>query len=212
MATQLAIYNATLRHCRAARIATVSDTVESRRVLDDFYTDTIAYMLEMGFWKFAMNSVMIEADADLIPEFGFTNVFSRPSDFVKMYDISGDENFNCPLTQWLLESQGIFADVDPIYVKYVSNSTDYGGNLAIWPARFLVAFEWELAFRVAPRLTKGDDIVTECDNKRKEFLSSALSYDALDEAPKGPPTGRFVRSRIGQGTFKSWAGDRYLRG
>lgn len=196
MATQLGLYNAALSHLGEAALTTVADAVESRRVLDIYYTDFLQEMLMLGFWKFAIRSVRIAADLLITPNFGYKNAFSRPIDYVRIYDLSASESFHPPLRDWIDESQGWFSHANPIYVRYVSNDPAYGTNIAIFPARYRVAFEWGLAAKAAQRITQGDTKTKRAEDKFGQTLGIALAFDAMLEPPKDPPQGSWVTDRF----------------
>ena len=47
-----------------------------------------------------------------------------------------------------------YADLDTIYVRFVSNDATYGGDLANWPQSFINMVEGYLALKISPRLIK----------------------------------------------------------
>lgn len=194
MATQLSLYNKALLHCKSQSLSSTSEAVERRRVIDGFYTDTIALMLEKGFWKFAMRTVEIEADDATSPAFGPANAFTKPEDWVKTYWLSGSETGDPPLDDWLEEANMFFADSEPIYLRYVSNDAEYGNALSRWTARFELAFTLELAYWIYPKVTGGGDR-QQLETDKKNALSEALAHEALREPVRRPPQGLWNRAR-----------------
>jgi hypothetical protein len=199
VATQLQIYNQALLALRASPLASVSEARESRRVLDEFYTTVLAEMLEAGFWKFAMRTVKITEDTSNTPEFGYSHAHNKPDDWVRTYQLSDSERLEYSLDDWIEESNLFFADVTPIYVRYVSNDSDYGGDLTRFTSRYTKAVAFELAWRSLPKLA-GTGVEKEALLKDKEAaISEAKSFEALREPSRRPPAGRWNRARFGRG-------------
>ena len=204
MATQLGLYNEALRILGERRLASLSENREPRRVLDDIWNDgAIDYCLEQGYWNFAMRAVSITKSAT-VPAFGYVNAFDKPNDLIRTAGVSADEFFNVPLTQYMEEVGFWFADIDPLYIRYISNAASYGNDLTRWPktfAKYVAAF---LATEAAWTLTQSDEkkkLAVQAMNAR---LLDARSKDAMAEATTFPPQGGWTSARHG--------GDRTDRG
>ncbi len=199
MTTKLQVYNMALLNIKESKLASLTENREARRVLDEFYDQDLQFMMEAGFWKFALRSVKITKDPSTVPDFGPGYVFNKPSDWVRTYAISASERLEPPLEDWLEESNGIIADVDPIYMRYVSNSdSGYGYDLDRWTARFVRAFSWRLSSSIAPKVTGASgEAMERIEGQAAKTLSEALSFEALREPMKRPPTGRWNTGRFG---------------
>lgn len=211
MATKLGVYRAVHLLVKQNAVGmTVSDDDQLVNTINLAYDAAIAHCLEQGLWNFATRTVQAEASDDIESQFGFNFVFEKPSDYAgRLVALSGNEYFRPPLEHYH-EDGGLegyfFADQDPLYIRYISNSSDYGLNLGAWPATFTRAVEYEIADRVAPHITNMS--AAEKDELRKDkirALRDARSKDALNQAPERPPVGRLVRSRRGRmGLRDSW--------
>lgn len=202
MTTKLEIYNEALENLGERKIASLTEAREPRRVLDDFYDGAIAYCLERGFWNWAIRTVQIDHSAANDPPFGFTYAFTKPDDWVRTYVISDSEQLQPPLLRYVDEGGLWYADIDPIYVRYVSNDTAWGMDLTLWPRTFAAYAASRLAVRSCRRITGAsapDDLLRD----EKMALANALSKDAMDEPPGFPPTGSWVTSRGGPGGDRS---------
>lgn len=200
MPTQLQLYNLALSHLKSQSIASVAEATERRRVLDIFYTSTLALMLEKGFWKFAMRTVQVDADGAITPAFGQSHAFTKPEDWVKTYWVSGNQLGDPPLEGWIEEANMWFADIDPIYVRYVSNDdSDYGGDLARWTQRYTMAVSLELAWWACPKITGSGELQDGIRKQADNLLSQALSHEALREPVRRSPEGKWNQSRRGWG-------------
>lgn len=198
MATQLSLYNEALRLIGERRLASITENREPRRVLDDVWNDgAVNYCLEQGQWNFAMRAVEISKSTTTIPAFGYTNAFDKPNDHIRTAGVAEDEYFNVPLTRVLEEVGFWFADIDPIYVRYVSNSANYGNDLTRWPqtfSKFVAAF---LASEAVLTLTQDDGKHKTMIAIMQRRLTDARSKDAMAEATAFPPQGSWSSARHG---------------
>ena len=182
MATQLGLYNAALLEIGDRGLASLSEDVEARRVLDLCYADAVAGCLEAGAWNFAIRTVQADADPEITPGFGLAYVFAKPSDWVRTCAISLDENFAVPLTRYVDDVDYWSADATPIYVRYVSDDVSRGLDLTLWPRSFTRYVELELAWRIAERLTQNASKKDLIGRDRDRAKRNALNKDALNEA------------------------------
>lgn len=200
MASKLGLFKGALLKVKQRPISALTDTDESRYTLDTVYDDVVAMALSAGNWNFAGRSVAIEASTDVEPEFGFAYAVEKPSDWVRTVQIAGNGDFWPQLDAGEYVDEGEFwnCNVDPLYIRYVSDHTSYGGDLSLWPAAFSDYVEWELASHIAPHLTSMS--VSELDwieKQKQRALNQARSLDAFNQAPDRKPVGRLVRARTG---------------
>lgn len=199
MATKLGLYNGALRRIKQARLETISDDVEARYLLDDCYAGIVGFCLEAGLWNFAQRSVEITPDDDLTPSWGYNNSFVKPDDYIRLVAISDNEMMDPPLDNYLDENSGWHANVDPLYVTYISRDVSLGGfNLALWPESFARAVEHRLALEVAPHLTAmGTDAMRLLGKDFDRLMRNARTMDAVNQPIQRSPVGRLVRARMG---------------
>lgn len=207
MASKLSIYSAALRALGERRLASLTEERASRRECDDAYDDVVANCLEMGFWNFAIRTVELEASTDVVPEFGLNYAYEKPSDWVRTYKMSANERFDPPLDEWHDEGGYIFADVEPLYLRYVSNDTDTGLNLALWPRSFTTFVELSLAKAICLNVKSSDSTKDMLAKELRRAKADALAKDAMNQAIEFPPTGTWVQSRGGGMRHRSrWNG------
>ena len=199
MSTKLSLYNQALIELGQRALSAVDENREDRRTLDAVYDSVVEDCLEQGQWNFAIRAVKIEADTTITPAFGFTEVFGKPSDWVRTVGLSTDEHHNCPLTgDEMRDEAGVWlADTTPLYARYVSNDASYGLDLTAWPVSFERFVELELASRIAVRITASDKLHKKVYSLAKAAKRNALNKDAMNEGIRFPPTGRLLRSRMG---------------
>jgi hypothetical protein len=209
MATQLGIYNNALLHLGQQKLSSVSESVESRRVLDSFYDQVVALCLASGQWNFAKRTVKVAADTGITPNFGFSEVFAKPSDWVRTMALTDDEYALHPLldTQYKDEGSVWLSDVTPIYVTYVSNGASYGTDLTKWPEPFTEYVEYVLAEKACLKLTADKALQKSLERTVRFKKRNALNFDVMNEGTRIAPSGRVVTSRLA-GSFNRERGRR----
>jgi hypothetical protein len=213
--TRLELYNNALMLCGERFLASLTEEREPRRLLDQvFNTNGVNYCLEQGQWWFAMRTVMIDVDPSLSPDFGYRNAFTKPTDWLATSAVCSDEYFNTPLTRYADERANWYADITPIYVKYISNDSAFGGDLAQWPATFCDYAAAYFAGRIIGKLT-GD----KADQRAilfgppgqgliRETLHIAKSKAAMTQPTQWPAQGSWSRARQGSRSGRYDRGNR----
>ena len=136
--TRLDLYNAALLICGERFLADLTENREPRRLLDHVWnTNGNDYCLEQSQWHFAMRTVMIDYEPSIQPAFGYKRAFTKPTDWMQTSAVCSDEFFRTPLLGYSDETGYWYADIYPIYVKYVSNDIGFGGDLSRWPQTFV---------------------------------------------------------------------------
>lgn len=207
-ADKLSLYNGALRFLGKSRLASLSDDVEGRYLLDAVWDDRyLRRVLEQGQWNFATRTVRADYSPSVEPPFGFKRAFDKPTDWVRTVAVAGDEFFRSPLTarEYRDEAGFWFSDLDVIYVGFVSDTTDYGGNLAIWPETFTAWVESWMGLQIAPNVTPSQSNLEALGKKSKHLLRDARSKDAMNEGAAFPPMGSWSRARTaGSSSNRGW--------
>ena len=206
MATKAGIFNGALLELGHRALVDTGEPVEAGRDLNRHYSRVVNDCLAVGSWNFAMETIKVAADTGVTPNFGFTEVFAKTSDWVRTFGVSQDERLSIPLLQYYDDANFWSADISPIYVRYVSNDTGLGFELTRWPAAFTRYVEMELALRVAPKVARSE--AERVEGLRDKAKRNALGQDAMNEnQPKFPPMGSWNSARGG-----GRGGDRGNRG
>lgn len=209
MPSKLSIYNGALSVLGERKLASLTENREPRYKLDDVWdNELIDRVLEMGQWKFAKRTVQLEASPSVTPSFGYQYAFDRPADFIRTIAFCYDEYFNQPITRYENEASWWFADVDTIYVAYVSNDEQWGGDLSLWPPNFTEMVEHYMAMKAAPRIAGIDVSDQTLFRLYKNWLAEAKATDAMEAPAKFAPKGGWAQSRQG---FRSGSNDRGSR-
>lgn len=199
MATdRLKLYNAALGLCEERKLATLSEDRSPRRKLDDVWDNGfVDEVLSEAMWIFATRTIELTADEDTETQFGFANAFVVQEDHLKTVALCEDESFNVPLTDYHVEAGFWYANVDPLWVRYVSNHADYGLDLSKWPPKFCRFAEQTLAIRIHPRLTGSSADLDKLKRDLKKITLEAKSADAWEKPTQFMPQGSWVGSRRG---------------
>lgn len=204
MPNKLSLYNGALLLMGERALSALDEDNESRHALDDAWdvgNGAIDACLQLGLWNFAARAVRLDASPDVTPAFGYRYGFDRPSDWVRTMGVCEDEYFRQPLLDYMDEAQWWWSDLDPIYVRYVSNAETYGADYSLWPPNFTGLVEAYLARQALPRITHSTDVERRVMNAYEERRRSALSTDAMESPAQMLPEGRWsaVRRRRGAG-------------
>lgn len=209
MVSKIRLWNGALGELGVRRLTDTGEAIQPARELTAVYDQVVEECLSVGSWNFAIETIKAAADTGVEPDFGFTEVFAKPSDWVKTIAVSEDEYFAYPLLHYYDDASFWSADSTPIYIRYVSNDTGLGLELTRWPANFARYVELELADRVCMTLTQNASLKELVSKKRDDARKRALNFDSLNEAqPTFPPAGGWTQSRSG----RLGRGDRGSRG
>jgi len=197
--TRLKLYNSALTICGETLLHTTTGLTEEReprRLLDQVWdNDGVDACLERGQWHFAMRTSKIDYDAAQVQDYGLRRSFTKPSDWILTSALCSDEYFRSPLVQYADEADFWYADIDEIYVKYVSNDASYGGDLSLWPATFSDYVSAAFAAKIVMKLTADEKKWEQVMKWEKKQLLLAKSNAAMAGPQKFPAPGNFVNSR-----------------
>lgn len=189
-ASKLQLYNGALLMLGSRKLASLTEEVESRRVLDQIYDNGgIRRVLQHGFWKFGMRTIRLEYDPDFTTPFGYTYTFDMPSDLVRLYSLCSDEFFTTPVQLYQDDGTHWFCDLTQLYIRYVSDGDDYGMDYAKWPESFREYVEGYFALKAVKRITDAKADAEDLARDVHLLKIKAKSEDALRE-----PTGLTVPS------------------
>jgi hypothetical protein len=202
---KLSLYNGALSKMGQPRLSALTDVGKARRELDAVYDKTVKACLEAGQWNFAMRLVKAETSPSVSSNFGYRYVFDKPDDWLRTNALSADEYARIPLIDYEDRTSHWHADVDIIYVRYVSNDADFGLDLGRWPESFTRYVELALACESCEQIVTSESKLEGLEKRRDKAFSKASATDAMNEpAVKFMPPGKLVSSRLG-GSLRSRA-------
>ena len=196
MADRLSIYRGALRLLGGGELSSLTEVNPSRRALDEAWEAVGNKLLEAGLWNFAIRTAELSNDEDVEPLFGHQYAVRKPSDWVRTASISADQTFARSYEGYDDETQYWHCDVDPLYVRYVSNDEDYGWNVGAWRQHFADAFAAFLAFECGLPVSGDKANRNDIHGLAEKRLAVAKTRDAVDERVQVKPVGRLVQSRF----------------
>lgn len=204
MATsRLQLYNAALTICGERHLASLTENRKPRRLLDHVWSnDGVKACLEAGQWKFAIRTIRLDYETAITPDYGYRRAFAKPSDWCVTSAVSADEYFITPLTRYVDERGYWYADLDELYVRFVSNGTGYGGDLSLWPARFTDYAAAAFAAKIVMDLTQDTGKRNDVLKLERMRLDRARSTDAMAGPTQFPARGAWSSARSGRGSTR----------
>jgi len=195
--SRLSFYNNALLLVGERALSSLTENREPRRLLDQVWdTGGVKKCLEMGQWKFAMRTSMRDYDPSVSPTFGYSRAFDKPTDWVITSAVCSDAYFRSPLLHYVDEAGYWYADLDTIYVRYVSSDDQYGLNLGRWPGSFEDFAASFFALRIAQKLSSSNDEIKKLMALHGELKKIALNKDAMADPSKILPPGAWSRARL----------------
>jgi hypothetical protein len=209
---RLKLYNGALLLCKARALANLNEEREPRRLLDQVWQDgAVRACLEMGLWRFARRSTRLDYNPAIEPDWGPRRGFDKPTDWCGTSAVCSDEYLKNPVINYRDEAGILYADLDELYVTYISDDTNYGGNLASWPTSFTEFVKAYLASKVVGKLTSDKKLVEWITAHRRGVYDKALltarNKDAQNDGPKPLAQGAWTRARQGAGRARGPMGD-----
>jgi len=204
MATsRLKLYNRALSICGETVLAALTENRKPRHLLDQAWdADVVKEALENGQWRFARRTQRIDYDPDITPEFGPRRAFGRPSDWCATCALSASEYMTPPLLAVREEGGHWYADVDEIYLSYVSDGSAYGGDYSLWPVQFAEYVATMMAGKIVLSLTadkaRWQAILHPRTGSLRDARLKARNHDSMGEPVRFPPPSSWLLSRGGR--------------
>lgn len=192
--TQIA--NAALRRLGVEKISSIDDDNKRATLLKDLYPLVRNELLESGFWNFSMKRIQLSKLGDS-PDFGWSNAFALPSDYIRMYRISGSkfkggsghlpEFFATGFSDnpaFAIEGDKLLTDISDVFCVYSSRVTD----TSQFTAGFTKALYLKLASECAYSLTQDRALTDQLAQEAQMWLMEVRSRDSMsDNDPDDQP-------------------------
>jgi hypothetical protein len=208
MLQQIDLYNGALLLLKETSLATLTEAREPRYLLDQVWNEgggaglaVTKACLEQGGWVFAKRTARLDYDSNVNPTFGYQYACDKPSDYVRLMDISADDQFMEPNNQYNEEGGYFFSPYSILYIRYVSDDPSYGGDMTKWPASFIEYVKSYLAYKIVGRLTGTKTDPQEILKEMNRALANAQGKDAIERPASFGSRGSWVRSRAGRRGF-----------
>ena len=199
MTDRLSLYQGALDKLGERNLASLTEDREPRYVLDSVWNrEAVKRCLQMGQWNFATRAVLLDPDPSVSPNFGYKNAYNKPDDFVLTVAVCADEYFRRRFRHYTDENARWWTDLEELYVKYVSNDSQFGLDFSLWPPNFTEFVEYFLATRASRRLTHTKVDLDTLKQEYKDALTLAKGTDAFEQNAKQLPSGSWTTSRRGR--------------
>jgi len=198
MATKLEVYNEAALILKLRPVDSLSENTPVRVTFDQAWAPVLRYMLGLANWHFAKRALAIQAETSITPSYGYSAYFAKPDDFARLIGISASAYGVPTLENYSEEGAYWAANLQTLYIEYVSNGVTYGGDLGRWTPHFTTAVAHEIASRTGGKLTKLSGQEWQAMKKdSKDALHKAKSLEAYAQPAQPYQMGQLVRSRLG---------------
>lgn len=206
-AAKLIVFNQALRLLGERRLSSLAEARKPRYLLDQVYAEGgVNACLEQGQWKFAIRTVQVDHDPAVSPAFGLTWGFTKPEDWIRTTAMCSDEMFYVPYRAGRDEAGYWYADIDPLYIKYISNDSAFGTDYSKWPATFSDFVAAYFAEQIVYDMTSDKERVLLVQKELKRRKRDSLNKDAMNDPTAIPFRGSWTRSRYGRGNPSRYDG------
>lgn len=201
MATKLSLWNDALRAIGDLRLASLTEDVEARYVLEDAWDGVVEFMFTEGLWNFATVTQAITADLGTPPIPGWDYTFDKPVGWLRTIAVSITSQFS---EEALYRDEGgrLYANVDTLYIRFISNAKAVDDQISNWPPSFANAVSAYLAKECAGRLSGSDSKAEDMAVNYKIALASAKNKDAMDQAHVYLRPGNWIRAMRGSASTR----------
>lgn len=192
-ANDIPIANSALTLVGTRFISAITDTSKECLLITTNWDQSRKSVLRDGLWKFAKERVNLAADDDFTAQFGYSERYALPDDFIRLVSFNngrGNQDGGDPAYK---EMNGyIYTDMSYAQLEYISDVSDSRK----WDPLFTDAFSAHLYGKTCKSLTGGDpDARVYAMALRKAKFSNAtedpsevLDIDVWMQARVGIPT------------------------
>lgn len=195
MSDKLSLYNSALRLIGDIKLSSLSDNTEAQYVIDDIFLDCCYYCLEAGYWNFAMRASELDDDPSVEPQFNYQFAFRRPDDWLRTAAVFGDSYERNSVQDYAFEQGYWYAQITPLYVRYVSKDDAYGMNLGKWTQHFQKFIEAHIASEICTRLSQSTSKQEELYKLEEKRKRDAMNKNAMENPVRYPELGQWAKSR-----------------
>jgi len=192
----LKIYNDALLILGQPKIVNTSDDSQRRAALDTaMNTDLVESCMEETGWLFGRTSDQVDYDPGIEPSWGYTKALPKPANMLRLNGIFTDEYMYQPLKRYEDEGDYWYADVDTVYVQYISRS--FLTAPQDWPVYFRKYVASALAMAAGPSLPNSNVQNAMLVHKQRQY--DAKSNDAIASPPQVICNGNWSQARLRNG-------------
>lgn len=189
MASVVEICNRALQKLGSGQITSLTQNSVEARACNLAYDSTRRALLEDHTWNFAIGREALSADSSQ-PDWGRTNAFQLPADFLKLITDYPEDLTNCK--DWQIEGRKILTDDSaPLYLRYIKDVVDPNQMTPL----FREALSSRLAFELSEQLTQSNTKKDALKADYREVISRAKLSNAIQNQAQKPPEDEWVTIR-----------------
>ena len=191
------ICNSALSIIGTRKITSMSDPSVEGRECNSNYDLCRKAVLRDHRWGFASNRVVLDTPDPTPPDFGFSNRFPLPADFIRthtVFDTSGNE---LGPDEFSVESGFILSDEGTLWLKYVYDLDD----TTQFDPLFDNALAANLAAKIAYKITGSETRGEECQKIYMSALKSAKFVTSTEQPSERFDADVWLRARMDRGEF-----------
>lgn len=179
MSSQTEIANMALANLGQSPITDINESSAPAIACKTFFENARKATLRAAGWNFAGARAQLTADATA-PLFGYRFQYPLPADYMRLIMVNGRYS-GTKLTCHKIEGQMLLSNESPVQIVYVRDVPLTG----TWPEDFVLAFSYQLAALVAPRLmTDGGSSAVVMVKQKFEAMMVALNADMTESKPE----------------------------
>lgn len=205
MATKLGIWNQALRAVRKPMLSALTDNVETRYHLTAAWDQVVGECAEAGLWNFGIVTVALSYDSGVTPIPGYTYGFTKPAAWRRTIAIAPDSLFTSE-ADFRDEAGKFFANITPLYLRYVSSANFADAQISLWPWSFVSLVAARLALEIAPALEVSGGGVAALEAAHIAAMRRAKNLDAMNQPTLKFREGSWIRSMRGNRTESPGSG------
>lgn len=170
-------------------ITSLSDLTKEARTCNEQITKVRDQLLTSHPWNFAIGRIQISSDASLPANWEddkWAFSFTLGNDVLRVLELDDHEE------PWSQENGKIFANYDPIRIKYIKKETD----TTKFSKNFEEAFAYALAGRICYAMTQSASQTLEIKKEAREVVRQARSLDAQENSVESYEIDTWLFGRI----------------
>jgi len=189
VASNVGVANAALRKVGQSPITAFFENSKAARLANERFAELRDELLSRHPWNFALRRTSLAASTTA-PEWGFTNAFPLPSDYIRVFKVNGEDEDS---GRWKVEDGSIVTDLSgPLEILYVYRVDDANRMTA----GFREALACVCASDWAEDLTGDNSVVEDTFAKATRAVAQARSNDGQEGIPDQIESDDWINARL----------------
>lgn len=185
------VINLALVYLGVNTIADINENNPQAQSMKAVYDIELYSLLREAHWNFALRRKILNK-VNETTDYGYTNVFALPSDYVRTVAVYLLGDLTTPLKQYKVIGNRIHSNQDKLYMEYVY----FFDDTTKFDVSFIKALAYSLATSVSHSLTTmSNEKVALLEDKRKDALAYAITVNSQDNSIIHPQQGSWLEGR-----------------